>query len=62
MAVKTFNPSGSSDNWSTASAWGGSVSASGDSFVISAGKTCYMDVDQSGMGVGMVAGTVKRGI
>jgi len=59
MAVRTFNPSGSADNWSTASAWGGSIPADGDSFVISAGKTCYMDVDQSAMAIGMVAGTVN---
>lgn len=59
MAVKTFNPAGSADNWSSASAWGGSAPADGDSFVIAAGKTCYMNVDQSGMTIGMVAGTVN---
>jgi len=59
MAIRTFNPSGSSDNWSTASAWGGTIPADGDSFIISAGKTCYMDVDQSAMATGMIAGTVN---
>lgn len=59
MAVKTFNPAGTSDNWSTAAAWGGVVPADGDSFVISAGKTCYMDTDTSGFATGLIAGTIN---
>jgi hypothetical protein len=59
MPAKTFNPAGASDNWSTAAAWGGSIPADGDSFTITAGKTCYMDTDQSTMGTGMIAGTIN---
>jgi len=59
MAVKTFNPSGASDNWSTASAWGGSLPVDGDSAIISSGKLCYMDTDLSGFATGLIAMTVN---
>jgi hypothetical protein len=59
MAIKTFNPASSTDNWSTAAAWGGAIPVDGDSFIIAAGKTCYMDVSQSAMATGMIAGTIN---
>lgn len=58
MATKTFNPAASSDHWSTAAAWGGTLPVDNDDCIIATGKTCIFDADLSGFATGIASLTV----